>query len=143
MPKNTFNFSVDNVRVHKVLGGSLQSSYVIRGMLFPFTPLSNVPALCDITDAKIAIFTCPIDAADTETKGTALLNNAEELMDFNRDEEKQIEKYILDIKGSGVNVVVTGGTVSDLAQHYLEKHQIMCLKITSRFELRRLCRLTG
>jgi T-complex protein 1 subunit theta len=143
MPKNTFNFAVDNVRVMKVLGGSIHQSYVVRGMVFPQVPISQSPSLCDIADAKIAIFTCPIDAADTDTKGSALLSNAQELMDFNQDEEKQIEKYILDIKSSGVNVVVTGGTVSDLAAHYLEKHSIMCIRLQSRFELRRLCRATG
>lgn len=143
MPKNTYNFAVDNVRVMKVLGGSIQQSYVVRGMVFQQTPISQQPQLCNITDAKIAIFTCPIDATDTETKGSALLSNAEELMEFNQDEEKQIEKYILDIKSSGVNVVITGGTVSDLAAHYLEKHNIACLRVQSRFELRRLCRATG
>jgi len=143
MPKNTFNFAVDNVRVMKVLGGSIHQSYVVRGMVFPQVPISQSPSLCDIADAKIAIFTCPIDAAHTDTKGSALLSNAQELMDFNQDEEKQIEKYILDIKSSGVNVVVTGGTVSDLAAHYLEKHSIMCIRLQSRFELRRLCRATG
>jgi T-complex protein 1 subunit theta len=36
-------------------------------------------------------------------------------------------------------VVVSGGAVSEIAVHYLNKHRIMCLKITSKFELRRVC----
>jgi chaperonin GroEL (HSP60 family) len=34
MPKNEKNFNVDNVRVVKILGGRLESSTVVRGMVF-------------------------------------------------------------------------------------------------------------
>merc|ERR1719217_1320467 len=36
-----------------------------------------------------------------------------------------------------------GQAVGELAQHYLEKYKIMCLKVPSKFELRRVCRTTG
>lgn len=138
MPENTFNFNVDNVRVVKLLGGDINQSYVVRGMVFQHPPLPS--AISEVKDARIAVFTCAIDAADTETKGTALLTSASELMDFNQGEERQIEELILAIKKSGVNVVVTGSTVSDLAAHFMEKHGLLCMKIASKFELRRLCR---
>ena len=41
--------------------------------------------------AKIAIFTCALDVALTETKGTVLLHNSKELTDFSKGEEKQLE----------------------------------------------------
>lgn len=44
-----------------------------------------------MTDAKIAVFTCPFDAMTTETKGTVLLKTASELMEFSKGEEEQIE----------------------------------------------------
>lgn len=138
MPKNTFNFNVDNVRVCKILGGDIGQSYVVRGMVFQFPPLPS--SITSVDDANIAVFTCAIDAADTETKGTALLTSASELVEFNQGEEKQIEGLILEIKTSGVNVIVTGGTVSDLAAHFMEKHGLLCLRIGSKYELRRLCR---
>ena len=31
----------------------------------------------------------------------------------------------------------------EMAQHFLEKYELMCLKITSKFELRRICGATG
>ncbi len=141
MPQNTFNFNVDNVRVCKILGGDISQSYVVRGMVFQFPPLPS--AITEVRDARIAVFTCAIDAADTETKGTALLSNATELVEFNQGEEKQIEGLILEVKTSGVNVIVTGGTVSDLAAHFMEKHGILCLRVGSKFDLRRLCRAIG
>lgn len=38
------------------------------------------------------MFTCGIDIAQTETKGTVLLKNSEELLNFSRGEEKHMEK---------------------------------------------------
>lgn len=42
--------------------------------------------------AKVAIFTCGLDIAQTETKGTVLLKNADEMLNFTRGEEQQLEK---------------------------------------------------
>lgn len=44
------------------------------------------------TKAKVAVFTCGLDVAQTETKGTVLLKNADEMLNFTRGEEKQMEK---------------------------------------------------
>ena len=41
---------------------------------------------------KVAVFTCALDIAQTETKGTVLLKSAEEMLNFTRGEEKQLEK---------------------------------------------------
>lgn len=38
MPPNPKNFNVDNVRVVKVMGGSLSSSKVVQGMVFGKEP---------------------------------------------------------------------------------------------------------
>ena len=45
-----------------------------------------------IKKAKVAVFTCALDIAQTETKGTVLLKSAEEMLNFTRGEEKQLEK---------------------------------------------------
>jgi len=137
MPKNVFNFAVDNVRVSKILGGRLEDSSVVKGVVVARNTEGDVKHL---KKARIAVFTCSLGAQDTESKGTVLIKNAEELMNFSNSEEKEVEGLIKNIKDSGVNCIVTGSTVDDLALHFIEKYGMMCLKITSKFELRRLCR---
>lgn len=139
MPKNSFNFQVDNVRVVKILGGNLTQSQVVRGMVIPYAAIGKVKR---VENAKIAVFTCAIQAADTETKGTVLIENAKELMNFNISEEREIENTIKSIADSGVKVVVTGETIDDIAAHFLAKYDIMALKVSSKFELRRICKAT-
>jgi T-complex protein 1 subunit theta len=55
------------------------------------------------TKAKVAVYTCGLDISQTETKGTVLLKKAEELLDFTRGEEKQLEgvSYHLVLLGLG------------------------------------------
>jgi T-complex protein 1 subunit theta len=42
--------------------------------------------------AKVAVFTCALDIAQTETKGTVLIKNADEMLNFTTGEEKHLEK---------------------------------------------------
>jgi len=42
-----------------------------------------------------------------------------------------------------VKVVVVGGTISDICLHFLEKYKLMAVKVSSKFELKRLCKALG
>ncbi|EOR00326.1 putative T-complex protein 1 subunit theta [Wallemia ichthyophaga EXF-994] len=140
MPKDFSQFNIDNVRVVKIMGGNLYESRVLRGMVFGRQPEGVAR---NATKAKVAVFTSGIDISQTETKGTVLLKNADEMMNFTRGEEQQIEKVLKEIADSGVKVVVAGSQVGDLALHYLNRLDIVVIKVLSKFELRRLCRVVG
>ena len=94
-------------------------------------------------NAKIAVFSCPIDVGRTETKGTVLIHDAKELLDFSRGEEEGLQSVIESIVETGVKVIVTGATFGDLAMHFLNRHGILAIKIPSKFDLQRLCRVVG
>ncbi|GAA5941344.1 hypothetical protein JCM3775_001546 [Rhodotorula graminis] len=140
MPKDPRAFNVDNVRVVKIMGGGLSQSRVIRGMVFGREPEGTVRKA---TNAKVGVFTCGIDIAQTETKGTVLLKNSDELLNFSRGEEQHMEKIFQELADSGLSVVVAGSSVGELAQHYLNRHNILVVKVLSKFDLRRLCRVVG
>eukprot|EP00457_Paulinella_chromatophora_P004431 gb/GEZN01004443.1/.p1 GENE.gb/GEZN01004443.1/~~gb/GEZN01004443.1/.p1 ORF type:complete len:564 (-),score=109.66 gb/GEZN01004443.1/:275-1936(-) len=137
LPVNPLNFNVDNIRTVKLLGGDLSQSTVINGMVIEREPDTSTKAA---SDAKVAVFVCSIECADTETKGTAVMESAEDLMSFNLGEEKFLENIIKSLAESGVKVIVTGGHVDDMAFHFLEKYKIVCVRVPSKFGLRRLCR---
>jgi len=138
LPKNPAAFNVDNIRVVKIMGGDLSSSQVVKGMVFGREPDGTVKRA---RKAKVGVFSCPIDISQTETKGTVLLKNAKEMMDFSKGEEHQLEAAIKELYDSGLRVVVAGSTVGELALHYLNRMGILVIKIMSKFELRRLCRV--
>ncbi|KAK4230843.1 chaperonin Cpn60/TCP-1 family [Podospora fimiseda] len=140
LPKNPANFNVDNIRVVKIMGSSLEQSRVVKGMVFPKEPDGSIKKA---KKAKVGVFTCPIDISQTETKGTVLLHNAQEMLNFTKGEEDQLEAAIKELHDVGIRVVIAGSTVGELAMHYLNRYGILVIKILSKFELRRVCRVVG
>lgn len=134
------SFNVDNVRVCKILGGSLYNSDIVQGMVFRRSVESNITKK---ENCKVAIFTCPVDAMQTETKGTVLIKTAEELTNFSRGEETQLEEQIKAIADTGAGVVVSGGKIGDMALHFINKYGMMAVRLTSKWDVRRLARATG
>lgn len=56
----------------------------------------------------MAVFGCSIEASGTETKGTVVIKNADELKAYNKGEERMMEDAIRGIADSGAKVVVAG-----------------------------------
>ncbi|OAY82288.1 T-complex protein 1 subunit theta [Ananas comosus] len=139
-PKNPANFNVDNVRVAKLLGGGLHNCTVVRGMVLKNDTIGSIKR---VEKAKIAVFAGGVDTSATETKGTVLIQNADQLENYAKSEEAKVEELIKAVADSGANVVVSGAAVGDMALHFCERYKLMVLKISSKFELRRFCRTTG
>ena len=140
-PKNPQSFNIDSVRVVKIMGSSLNQSQVIKGMVFPREPEGSIKNVK--LKSRVAVFTCPIDISTTETKGTVLLHNAQEMLDFSKGEEHQLDQMCKEIYDSGARVVVAGTNVGELALHYFNKYNILVLRVPSKFDLRRICQVCG
>jgi T-complex protein 1 subunit theta len=132
--------SAESVRTCKILGGSISDSVLLpgyvatRGVETTVTQLDNV---------KIAVFACGFEASSTEAKGTVLMKTADDLLSYNKTEERNMQNIVESIKESGVQFIVTGGNLSDMALHFLERNKMMALKISSKWELRRFCQAVG
>ncbi|CAG9482486.1 T-complex protein 1 subunit theta, putative [Plasmodium vivax] len=131
-------FDVDNIRISKLNGGNLIDSQFIMGMVITRDTHGIVKRK---ENASVIVLNCGLEAATTETKGTVLLNNAQELLNFTKGEEEQMKKIIASIKKEGVDVIIVNGAISDIAQHFCDAEEIMTLKIPSKFETLRLCKL--
>lgn len=142
IPPNSPNkFNTDGVRVVKILGGSHQQSFVLKGMVLPREPESQVKKLN--AKSKVVVFNCPVDISASETKTTVLLHNAEEMKSFSKGEEDELHQVIKAIADSGVKVVIAGQNVGQLALHFLDQYGLLVLKVPSKFDLRRICRVCG
>ncbi|KAL7098158.1 hypothetical protein ACP275_10G187300 [Erythranthe tilingii] len=139
-PKNPVNFNVDNVRVAKLVGGGLHDSVVVRGLVLKNDAVGTIKKT---ENAKVAVFVGGVDTSATETKGTVLIHNAEQLENYAKTEEAKVEELIKAVADSGAKVIVSGAAVGEMALHFCERYKLMVLKISSKFELRRFCRTTG
>ncbi|ETE73484.1 T-complex protein 1 subunit theta [Ophiophagus hannah] len=121
-------------------GSGINASTVLHGMVFKKETEGDITS---VKDAKIAVYSCPFDGMITETKGTVLIKNAEELMNFSKGEENLMELQVKAIADTGANVVVSGGKVADMALHYANKYNLMLIRLNSKWDLRRLCKTVG
>lgn len=136
-PKVATNFNVDNVRVAKIVGGGVTDTEVVKGFVLTRGAEGTVK---HIKNAKIGVFASGIDLGKTETKGVLKITNADQLLNFSKGEEQQMEEIIKGIAAAGVNVVVSGSNIADMALHFLERYKIMAIKTPSKFQLRRICK---
>lgn len=136
MPEQT-TFNVDNIRVCKILGSGLGASEVVNGMVFKRHVEGDIASS---EKAKIALYSCPVDITQTETKGTVLIKTADELKNFSKGEESLLEEQIKAIAETGTKVIVAGGKFGDMALHFINKYNMMAVRLNSKFDLRRLAK---
>ncbi len=140
MPASANRFSVDNVRVQKILGGGILDSEVIHGMVITRGSETSIRSK---SKCKVAVFNTNIEMQQGETKGTVLMKNADDLLNYTKGEEEAFEKFIAGLAEAGIEVVVGSGSMSELAVHFFEKYKILAIKIMSKWELKRIARAVG
>ena len=90
-------------RAWYLAGNPKVSIRLASAAVVPGTHISSLSGdIKKVTKAKVAVFTNPIDTAQTETKGTVLIKNADEMLNFTRGEEKHMEKvstYVMSTNG--------------------------------------------
>jgi T-complex protein 1 subunit theta len=138
--KEGFVLQPETIRTVKILGGNLSQSVCIKGFV---AQRAVETVITSAENAKIVVYASGIEASSTEAKGTVLMKSASDLKNYNRTEEAKMDEIIHGIAESGVKVVVTGGSISDMALHFIEKYKLIALRIGSKWELRRLCQATG
>jgi T-complex protein 1 subunit theta len=132
----TDKINVDNIRVAKIMGGHVRDSLVFKGMVIQRDSQGTIER---VENAKIAVYSCGVELSGTEAQSVILIRTAEELLNYTKSEENKMEEIVKGIADSGINVVISGGSISEVALHYLENYGIMSLKIASKWDLRRIC----
>lgn len=134
------SINMDSIRVAKLIGGTISQSVVIKGMVLPREAEGIIKR---VDDAKVIVFGCGFEASASEAKGTVLIKSADELKNYNKSEERKMEEIVEGIANTGVKAVVCNGSISEMAMHFLDKYNLMVIKVASKFDLRRLCGALG
>ncbi|XP_953659.1 chaperonin (T-complex protein 1 (TCP1), theta subunit) [Theileria annulata] len=139
MPTDVSMFDPENIRVVKLTGGSLMESNLVNGLVLIREPLGSVKKAYN---CRVLVLSVGLEFSGPETKGTVLLKTAEQLLNYTKGEEREMETVIKSISDKGVGVIVCNGAVSEMALHFCNKYNILVLKLVSKFDLRRVCRTT-
>ncbi|MGA9188587.1 MAG: thermosome subunit beta [Methanosarcina sp.] len=132
----------DNINVIKKVGGRVEDSELIRGMIIDKERIHpNMPQ--KIKDAKIILLNTAIELKDTEVDAEISITSPDQLQSFLDQEEQMLKRIVQKVIGSGANVVFCQKGIEDLAQHYLAKAGIFAVRRVKKSDMEKLARATG
>lgn len=140
--ENKFKIDLDDVKVEKKAGGSLQDSQLIKGIVIDKEVVhSGMPKR--IQAAKIALINSALEIDKPEFDTKLNITSPDQMQKFLKEEERML-KYMVDkVISSGANVVLCQKGIDDMAQHYLAKEGIIAVRRIKESDMTKLAKATG
>ncbi|VEU20097.1 DEKNAAC101021 [Brettanomyces naardenensis] len=115
------------LKVEGKLGGSLEDSKVIKGVILD-KDFSHPQMPKEITDAKIAILTCPFEPPKPKTKHKLEVESVEEFKQLQEYEQGKFKQMIKDVKDAGANMVICQWGFDDEANYLLLSNELPAVR---------------
>ncbi|MEX0656555.1 MAG: thermosome subunit beta [Nitrosopumilaceae archaeon] len=133
---------LDNVKVEKKAGGSIQDSNLIKGIVLDKEVVhSGMPT--KIQNAKIALLNCPLEIEKTEMSAEIRISDPTQMQMFIEEEQRMIKQMVEQIHKVGANVVICQKGIDDIAQHYLAKYGILAVRRVKESDMSKLAKASG
>ena len=133
---------VDDIKVEKKVGGSVEDSELIEGMVIDKERVhTNMPK--KITDARILLINEALEIKKTEVDAEISIKSPDQLQLFLDQEEQMIHDMVTKVINSGANVLFVQKGIDDIAQHYLAKAGIYAARRVKKSDMDKLARATG
>ena len=132
----------DNVQVETVVGGSIDESELIEGVVVGKDRVhDNMPPIKE--DADIALLDTAIEVPETELDTEVNVTDPNQLQEFLDQEEAQLREMVDSIVAAGADVVLCQKGIDDMAQHYLAEEGILAVRRAKKSDIQALSRATG
>ena len=140
--ENQTEIDLDDIKVEKKVGGSLGESELIQGIVIDKEVVhSGMPKKVD--NAKIALIDAAMEIKSPETDTKVQISDPDQLQAFLDQEEAMLKKMVSQVKEAGASVVVCQKGIDDIAQHYLAKEGILCVRRVKKSDMDALAKATG
>ena len=139
---NTSFVDLDNLKVEKKAGGSIQDTTLIKGIVLDKEVVhSGMPT--KIQQAKIALLNTAMEIEKTEMSAEIRINDPTQMQMFLEEENRMIKTMVDKIHAIGANVVICQKGIDDMAQHFLSKHGILAVRRVKESDMTKLAKATG
>jgi len=133
---------LDNVKVEKKAGGSIQDSSLIKGIVLDKEVVHSGMPL-KIQNAKIVLLNCPLEIEKTEMSAEIRISDPTQMQMFIEEEQRMIKQMVEKIHKVGANVVICQKGIDDIAQHYLAKYGILAVRRVKESDMSKLAKASG
>ncbi|KAH0788654.1 T-complex protein 1 subunit delta [Histomonas meleagridis] len=139
---------LNDVRVVQKVGGVLDDSELIDGIVFEHKLLRSSATPRVLHDAKIALIQFQLSPPKTDMESQIVLSDYNQMDRVQREQRKYILQMVQAISKTGANVLliqksILRDAISDLALTFLEKKGILVVKDIERTDVDFVCRTLG
>lgn len=139
---NNFKVDVDNIKVEKKAGGSIEDTKLIQGIVLDKEILhAGMPKR--IENANIALVNAALEIEKTEMSAEIRISDPQQMQMFLDEENRMLKSMADKISTAGANVLVCQKGIDDMAQHYLSKAGILTVRRAKESDMNNLAKATG
>ena len=142
--KNEDGYSVDldNLKVEKKSGGSVQDTALIDGIVLDKEVVhSGMPT--KIEEAKIALVNAALEVEKTEVSSEIRISDPSQMQMFLEEENRMLKGMVDKLHSIGANVLICQKGIDDIVQHYLSKQGILAVRRVKESDMTKLSKATG
>ena len=133
---------LDNIKVEKKAGGSIQDTQVIKGIVLDKEIVhSAMPT--KIEKARIALLNIALEIEKTEMSSEIRITDPTQMQMFLEEENRMLKAMVDKLHDVGANVLICQKGIDDIAQHYLAKNGIMAVRRVKESDMTKLAKATG
>jgi T-complex protein 1 subunit epsilon len=117
----------DLIKVDGKVGGSLSDTTLIKGVLID-KDMSHPGMPRSISNARLAILTCPFEPPRPKTKHKLDITSVDEYKKLREYEKQKFEDMIRQVKDTGANLVICQWGFDDEANHLLLQNELPAVR---------------
>lgn len=129
-------------KVEKIPGGEIEDSRVLDGVMLN-KDITHPKMRRIIKNPRVVLLDCPLEYKKGESQTNIEISKEEDWNRILQIEEEQVKLLTDAIISVKPDLVITEKGVSDLAQHFLVKHNITALRRVRKTDNNRIARATG
>lgn len=148
-PKTATNVDLKDIRIVKKLGGTIDDTELINGLVFDKAkPSTAGGGPTKIENAKIALVQFQIATPKTDIENSVIVKDYQAMDRIMREERKIIADMVKKIVASGANVLLIQKSIlkdatNELSLHFLAKKGIMVVQDIERDDVEFICKTLG
>merc|ERR1719265_939684 len=139
---DTKDVNFDMIKMEGKAGGRLEETELIKGIVID-KEMSHPQMEKEVTDAKIAILTCPFEPPKPKTKHKLDITSKEAYDKLYEHEQDYFTNMVDYCKNSGANLVICQWGFDDEANHLLLQNELPAVRWVGGVELELLALATG
>ncbi|CAB3405645.1 unnamed protein product [Caenorhabditis bovis] len=129
-------------RIEKIPGGTIEDCHVVKGVVLN-KDILHAKMKRRIENPRIVLLDCNLEYKKGESQTSLEIMREEDISKILEQEEEAIRKQCDEIISVKPDLVFTEKGISDLAQHFLLKAGITCLRRLKKTDNNRLARVCG